>query len=152
VSKILPAALDADVFAIASTKPSATFLSKCTLLDQTDDEGAGAKVVAIVDRTANVSQAASTVGLSRTSFKGKSSYAPDIVLLNEFAADDFIFHLVQAVTSPMLGGKEVTSPTLVKAQFDSNSSLIKELEGNDGCKVVMSGADGSIVEIRDRYG
>jgi len=150
VSKILPTALDAHVFAIASTKPSASFLSKCTLLDQTDDEGAGAKVVAIVDRTANISQAASAVGLSRTSFKGKSSYAPDIVLVNEFVADDFILHLVQAVTSPMLGGKDVTSPNPVKARLDSHSSVMKELEGNEGCKVVMSGANGSIVEIRDR--
>jgi len=146
LGKILSAALDTDVFAITSTNPSATFLSKSTLLDQTD-EGTGAKVVAVVDRTANVPCAASAVGLSRTSFKGKSSYAPDIVLVNEFVVTDFIFHLVQAVTSPVLGGKDFTPPTLGKTQVESQSSTLKELEDNEGYKVLMSGAQGSIVDM-----
>lgn len=142
--------LDSDVFFTTNTKPPATFLSKCILLDQANDDGVDAKVVAIIDRTANISQAASIVGLSRTIFKGKSNYAPDIVLVNEFVADDFIFHLVQAVTCPMLGGKDSASPNLVKAQVGSQSSVMKDFEDNDGCRVVMSGASGSIVEIKDR--
>lgn len=147
MSKILPAALDADIFAISSTRPSAAFLSKCTLLDQADGDATGASVVAIVDRTANVSQAASTVGSSRILFKGKSSYAPDIVLVNEFVADDFIFHLVRAVTSKE---NPPISQSLSKAHSDSHSSVMNELENNEGCKLVMSGENGSIVEIRDR--
>ncbi len=147
VSKILPAALDADTFAISSTRPSAAFLAKCTLLDQADGDATGASVVAIVDRTANVSQAASTIGSSRISFKGKSSYAPDIVLVNEFVADDFIFHLVRAVTS-----KETPpiSQYPSKTHSDSDPSVLKEAEDNEGCRLVNSGANGRIIEITDR--
>lgn len=147
--KILPPALDSDVFAICSTRPSASFLSKCNLLDQRVSE-AGAKVVAVVDRTGNISHAASVVGSSRTLFQGKSSYAPDVVLVNEFVADDFIHYLVQAITSPPSRETPGLAQNLSKAPADKHSSIVKEFEGNEGCKIVMSGSNGSIVEIKDR--
>ena len=148
--KILPAALDADIFAVSSTRPSAGFLSKCTLLNQTEHDGDNGNVVAIVDRTANVPRAASAVGFSRASFNGKSCYAPDVVLVNEFVADDFIFHLVHAVTSPVSKVNPSMAPRLPNVRADSHAPIMQELQSNDGCKVVMSGANGSIVEISDR--
>jgi aldehyde dehydrogenase (NAD+) len=148
--KTLLVALGTDIFAISNTRPSETFLSKCTFLDQVDHDVSGAKVVAVVDRSANVAQAASIVGSSRTIFKGKSSYAPDIVLVNEFVADDFIFHLTQAVTSPVSRSIPSTFLHPLKEKTESHSSIVKELEKIEGYKLVMSGANGSIVEIRDR--
>ncbi|KIW58072.1 hypothetical protein PV05_02622 [Exophiala xenobiotica] len=155
--KILPSALDADVFTISSTRPSETFLSKCRVLAQTDEDQAtsspsqlSAKVVAVVDRTANVSEAASVVSTSRVSFNGRSAYAPDIVLVNEFVADDFLFHLVQAITSPMSTTSPTASQARSKTQPDPQSPTMKEVENTEGLRIIMSGANGSIVEVRDR--
>ncbi|KAK5335515.1 hypothetical protein LTR98_008515 [Exophiala xenobiotica] len=154
--KILPSALDADVFMISSTRPSETFLSKFHVLAQTDgDQATGsrsqlsAKVVAVVDRSANVSEAASVVGTSRVSFNGRSAYAPDIVLVNEFVADDYLFHLVQTITSPMSTTSPTASQARSKTQPDTQSPTMKELENTEGLRIVMSGANGSIVEVRD---
>ncbi|KAK7890537.1 hypothetical protein LTR67_007745 [Exophiala xenobiotica] len=154
--KILPSALDADVFMISSTRPSETFLSKCHVLAQTDgDQATGsrsqlsAKVVAVVDRSANVSEAASMVGTSRVSFNGRSAYAPDIVLVNEFVADDFLFHLVQTITSPMSTTSPTASQARSKTQPDTQSPTMKELENTEGLRIIMSGANGTIVEVRD---
>jgi len=103
-----------------------------------------ARVAAIVDRTANVGDAALTIGSSRVAYGGRSPYAPDIVLVNEFVADDFLFHLVQAVTS--YEGNASTSQHPSKAHLQT----VKEFENDAGVKVVMSAANGSIVEIKDR--
>lgn len=106
--------------------------------------------MAVVDRTANISHAAAALGSSRTLFKGRSSYAPDVVLVNEFVADDFIHQLVQAITSPTSRETPGFAQNSSKAPPDKHSSIIKELEGNEGCRIVMSGANGSIIEVRDR--
>jgi hypothetical protein len=142
---------------ISSTRPSETFLSKCHVLAQTDgDQATGsrsqlsAKVVAVVDRSANVSEAASMVGTSRVSFNGRSAYAPDIVLVNEFVADDFLFHLVQTITSPMSTTSPTASQARSKTQPDTQSPTMKELENTEGLRIIMSGANGTIVEVRDR--
>ncbi|KIW19375.1 hypothetical protein PV08_03670 [Exophiala spinifera] len=150
--KILPSTLDADVFAISSTRPPEAFLSKCQVVSQVEEDTSSAKVVAIVDRSSNVPEAASIIGTSRVAFNGRAAYAPDIVLVNEFVAEDFLFHLVQAVTTPpskpSLSAVSQQSP---KAQSDGASQIIKELEGNDGVRVVMSGASCTIVDVKDRY-
>lgn len=160
--KILPSALDADIFAVSSTRPSEDFLSRCHVLAQSEDEPASradgmqskprAKAVAVVDRTAKIPEAAMAIGASRGSFNGRSVYAPDVVLVNEFVADDFLYHLVQTVTSP-LWSKASTTPTSQhpsKAQPDCHARTLKELEGNEGLRVVISSSNGSIVEVKDR--
>ncbi|KAJ9641254.1 hypothetical protein H2204_002932 [Knufia peltigerae] len=156
--KMLPSALDSDVFAISSTRPPQDFLSKCQVVSQAEEDddtlSSSAKVVAIVDRSANVSEAASIIGTSRVSFNGRAAYAPDLVLVNEFVADDFLFHLVQAVTTPLskpsnstINHQQRSSP---KAQSDGVGQIMKELESSEGVRVVMSGASGNIVEVKDR--
>lgn len=149
LSKTLSFALDADVFTLSSTRPSQEFLSKCSILDQTDKDVSTARAVAIIDRTANVPQAASTVGSACISFTGNSNYSPDVILVNEYVADDFITNLVRAVTSKKNG--EI-SQIHSNVNSNSHSSLLKEIENNEGCKLIMSGSAGSVVEITDRYG
>ncbi len=103
-------------------------------------------MVAVVDRTADVAEAAIVTGTSRVAFNGRSVYAPDIVLVNEFVADDFLVHLVQAITTPAFKQNPIKT---TKVQ-PSNKDSIKELEASGGVKVVVSGANGSIIEITDR--
>ncbi|KAK4935800.1 hypothetical protein LTR10_023207 [Elasticomyces elasticus] len=154
--KILPSALDADIFAISSTRPSEDFLSKCHVLAQSDDgtndtqSKPQAKVVAVVDRTANIPEAAMAIGASRVSFNGHSVYAPDVVLVNEFVADTFLYHLVQTVTSSLSSKSPPVSTHPSKAQPDTHAKMLRELESNDGVRVVVSSSNGSIMEVKDR--
>ncbi|KAH8799725.1 aldehyde dehydrogenase PutA [Xylogone sp. PMI_703] len=159
--KILPSALDADIIAISGARPPDEFLSKCYVLTQTKEQASTIKagnglqskalteVVAVVDRTANVREAAIVVGTSCVSFNGRADYAPGLVLVNEFVIDDFVHHLVQAVASPVIHRKPSTSQQLPKSQADINAQTMKELE-NDDFTVLVSGSNGSIVEIKDR--
>lgn len=161
--KILASALDADVFAISNTRPSEEFLSKCHVVAQTDEDESqtigtvkdrqskpSAKVVAVVDRTANITEAASICGMSRVSFNGRSVYAPDIVLVNEFVADDFLLHLIQPATSPLFKKSNPTSQHVSKLLPDDHTKHMKELEGDVRFRVIVSGASGSVVEVMDR--
>lgn len=161
--EVLPSALDADIFALSNTKPEEGFLSKCyvleqTIIDQTSttDTGSGlrsrpwANVVAVVDRSADVPEAALATVTSRISFNGRSFYAPDIIMVNEFVADEFLRHLVQTITAPVYKRNQSTIQHPSNAQSNPSSQTMKELESNSGIKVVMSGANGSIVEVTDR--
>ncbi|KAI1626437.1 aldehyde dehydrogenase PutA [Exophiala viscosa] len=154
--KILPSALDADIFGVSGTRPTKDFLSKCHVLEQSDDgtdnaqSEPQARVVAIVDRTADILEAAMVIGASRVSFNGRSVYAPDVVLVNEFVADNFLYHLVQTVTSPLSSKSAPASQNQSKYLPDGHARTLKELENNDGVRVVVSSSSGSIMEVKDR--
>lgn len=147
--KLLVDTLDADIFSVSDTRPPDDFLSRCFVLDQTkissdardreDGQIAPAGVVAIVDRTANIKDAARDIGMARLSFGGGATYAPDRVLVDEFVAEDFLSHITQAVTAPLLG--------VSKAR---RSAQNEQVANSAGMKTVVSGANGAIVEVIDR--
>ncbi|EXA34301.1 hypothetical protein FOQG_14459 [Fusarium oxysporum f. sp. raphani 54005] len=89
--------LDHDVFAILTTEPEPVLLSQCFVIEQTNlDQGGGdlapllPYTIAVVDRTADIQQAAQALCTARFSFKGKSPYAPDLVLVNEWVMQVFL--------------------------------------------------------------
>lgn len=92
--------LDKDLVAILPSITNSKFLSQCFILDQTasppNDQGAGGQrtepglAIAIVDRTADVTQAASALCTARTLFHGQSPNAPDLVIVNEWVWDSFV--------------------------------------------------------------
>ncbi|CAK4034594.1 ALDH-like protein [Lecanosticta acicola] len=99
--RVLSASLDADVFAVASAPvKDAAFLSKSLCVLQNGADGiprinqittpAAAPVVAVVDRTADLTLAARELVAARFAFGGTSPYAPDIILVNEFHHKDFL--------------------------------------------------------------
>ncbi|KAH8696272.1 Aldehyde/histidinol dehydrogenase [Talaromyces proteolyticus] len=164
---VLPKALDADIFAIIGDRISKENLSKCHVLDQTGiipaslrDGGNDSnsvnlhheRVVAVVDRSANIPDAASIICASRAIFNGQSVYSPALVLVNEFVADDFLFHLAQAIISPMHKQKDILSKSSHPSMGGPNghSQIKTEFESKDNLNVIISGENGSIVEIKDR--
>lgn len=164
---ILPQSIDADVFAIVGTRLSKGCLAKCRVLDQTrrivdggdsTDKLDGSsthvpsvKVVAVVDRSANIPDAASIIGASRAAFNGNSNYSSSLVLVNEFVADDFLFHLTQAIVAPVQGKRAISkSSSQSKGVRDGLNQLKDELERNDNLKVIISSENGSILEIQNR--
>ncbi|ETS85193.1 hypothetical protein PFICI_03218 [Pestalotiopsis fici W106-1] len=96
----LTTSLDPDGFAIVSKAVTVSRLSSDyvvvdqTLSDTTKESSlvsdSKALTVAIVDRTADVEQAASAICTARFRFKGRSPYAPDVIMVNEWVRDDFV--------------------------------------------------------------
>lgn len=92
--------LDPDAFTIVSDASGVSGLSsKCIIVDQTSSDtsiasclmsDAKALSVAIVDRTADVEQAATSICTAKFRFQGGSPYAPDVVLVNEWVREDFV--------------------------------------------------------------
>lgn len=165
--KLLPSALDLDAFAISDKRPSADFLLRCFVVSQSENRQGipqgiverglqsrpAGKVVAVVDRTANIAEAALIIGTARLSFQGQSAYAPDVVFVNEFIAEDFLSYLVQTVAAPFSNrhpSQRESATSVSKAQSDADAHTVREFEKKESTTVIVSGANGSIVEIKDR--
>src|SRR5690625_1647284 len=100
--KILGEALDADTFAISEERPSDSFMSRVTLVQQQHSStepvtqsnqvvsATTSKTVGVVDRTASLQQAAESLVSACFSFGGGSPYSPDIVLVNENVLQPFL--------------------------------------------------------------
>jgi acyl-CoA reductase-like NAD-dependent aldehyde dehydrogenase len=97
LKEVLPAALDSETFCITGTRLKDSDLASCTLVDQRGTSASAAqklssseaRTVAIVDRSADIDAAARAIVTARFSFQGMSSYAPDLVIVNEFVKKDF---------------------------------------------------------------
>ena len=157
--KVLCAALDADTFAISSARASLDFLQQCSLVIQStagDVQGLGRallspsdrRTVAVVDRTTDVEQAAQTLVKARLSYGGRSFYAPDLVLVNEFVAEEFVAALVRHVADPM--SSIVSEPHVQSQSALRSQSILKETEKAKGARVVVSGTNGSVLDVHSR--
>ncbi|OOF94941.1 hypothetical protein ASPCADRAFT_397666 [Aspergillus carbonarius ITEM 5010] len=111
--KILPQVLDADTFAISEERPDGSFLERTHIIAQNDSVSLSSNTlssptssitVALVDRTANIPAAAEALVSARFAFGGRSTYSPDIVLVQEFAMKEFVEAIIQR-SSKYLGGQ-----------------------------------------------
>lgn len=161
--KLLRAALDADIFDIADSKPTnAEFLNQCIEVLQPETKEppqinqivspAGERVVAIVDRTANLQEAAKALVTARFSFSGKSPYAPDIVLVNEFVKKNFLDAVVQHSIGFLTGrdSNVIENGKLTRFQGQGSGNLPGEIQSEDGVRVVTSGSNGAIMDVKKR--
>jgi aldehyde dehydrogenase (NAD+) len=106
----LAEALDADAFAITSSRLDKDLLSQCLVVDQTGKweppdprsklllSAPSLRTVAVVDRTSDIEQAARQIFLARSAFGGKSPYVPDCVLVNEFVELEFMRAMSQEIS------------------------------------------------------
>ena len=109
------------------------------------------KTIAIVDRFANFDEAAKHLIDARFGFGGKSPYAPDLVLVNEFAKKDLLHALVrQAIAS---GSQIAQNGSAGKTVRESGpKSLVAELQKThqESAKVVTESANGVVLDIEKR--
>ncbi|CAH0054432.1 unnamed protein product [Clonostachys solani] len=82
--------------------------------------------VAIVDRTADLSLAAQALCAARFSFKGKSPYAPDVVIVNEWVLEPFIRACIREIRGDSLIRETDTMPKPGKAQAHGNTTLYSD--------------------------
>lgn len=106
------------------------------------------RAVAIVDRSAHLQKAASALVAARFSFGGRSPYAPDLVLVNEFVKNEFVV----AVISETL---KFTARLGIANAVDVNKIKNVEKSLDAGLKsgkihVVNSNSNASVFEVKDR--
>ncbi|RDH31261.1 aldehyde dehydrogenase PutA [Aspergillus welwitschiae] len=157
---ILTDALDNDILAVCEERPSLSFLQNTLVVAQRrlDDLAAEGlrvlipqdeRVAAIVDRTANVDEAAAGLVMSRFAFGGRSPYAPDIVLVNEFCLGRFIEAVIKHAAAWMRSGSLSQDACIVTGQKKLRS-LLDGVAPEDGVQTIVSGDDWGVVQIRNR--
>ncbi|KAJ5428649.1 PutA family dehydrogenase [Penicillium cf. griseofulvum] len=111
IKKLLESSLDRSTIAFVSTPATDEDLGTHHIRLHQEDRLPG-KVVAVVDRTANINQVAEALVTACFSFGGRSPYTPDIVFVNEYIKEPFLMALVQTSVS-----------------FASNASVMQGDEG-----------------------
>ncbi|CRK29019.1 hypothetical protein BN1723_006863 [Verticillium longisporum] len=104
------------------------------------------RIIAVVERDADVDEAARSLVTARFSLRGKSAYAPDLVLVNEWIRKDFLAALSRQ--SIALGNSYVSETRPAKASASSN--LVQEVMKGGSGSVHSTSQYGAIVEIEER--
>jgi aldehyde dehydrogenase (NAD+) len=162
--KLLPQAVEADTFTIISSTPSSESLSACLQVfqeTQIDNPtyyqlvSPQSKVIAVVDRTADLALAAQQLVAARFAFGGTSPYAPDLVLVNEFVKREFLEHALKQSIRYLSGSDDVVangstkSPSPAAQKSSRVADTFKCLHDSRSwkVKVITQGDNGAIVEL-----
>ncbi|KAL1891088.1 hypothetical protein Sste5346_007914 [Sporothrix stenoceras] len=111
------------------------------------------RVVAIVERDADVKTAATALVRARFSFGGRSPYAPDVVLVSEWVKKDFLACAAQAAAQFMAeGGVEAGSNGTTKRKTPNKKmdSLSTRLQNDQSARIITLGSNGTVASIEDR--
>ncbi|KAF3004381.1 hypothetical protein E8E13_010003 [Curvularia kusanoi] len=160
---ILSQAIEADTFAIVSSTPSQESLAPCfqvlqeTAVQQpTHNQLASphTKVVAIVDRTADLASAAENLVTARFNFGGTSPYAPDLIFVNEYVKKDFLEHVLKYVNSILAEYSDYDSlnsspksPPHQKASLTSSALQTLQASTSWRINIVTQGAAAAVVDL-----
>lgn len=156
--RLLTDALDADTFAVSDTRPEEAFLKRVVLVVQQDGitsassalrflaSPASARTIAVVDRTANVMDAAEALVAARFAFGARSPYSPDLVLVHEFAIKPFVEAVIKQ-SSKHLAGENGEARA---AEPQRGSSVLDLVQKEKGAQVLVSGSNWGVVEVLDR--
>ena len=130
--------MDPDVFAIVFSAPDAEALSKCFVIDQRGTETTGVPAtlpsipqdaIAVVDRTADVAQAAQVICATHFLFKGHSTCVPRIILVNEWILGAFVDACMLALGSSSGSKQHATKLVPFAGKNPSEVSLDREING-----------------------
>ncbi|KAJ5812636.1 hypothetical protein N7474_008937 [Penicillium riverlandense] len=156
--RLLPDALDHDTFAITGQRPDAAVLSKVLMVVQNFSADAtnglispaGARTVAVVDRTGNISEAAEALVAARFALGGRSPYSPDVVLVHEFAMKPFMGAVIQHASKYLAGENGDARQTPGSPRRSTSSTLLNSVHKDRGSRVLVSGDSWGVVEVQDR--
>jgi len=159
---LLIRALDHDTVAVLDDKPKASDLPEdCIKVYAQGLESSTpsrtqmlsspqSRAIAIVDRHADIDLTAERIVRARAGFGGRSPYAPDIVLVNEFKVKDFLDAAVVKFT------KHLSAPVATMNGYHKprggggEEPLSKDERSEPGTTVVVTGDHGTIVSVSDR--
>ena len=166
LKKLMLSVLSSQTFAIVAQPPNdENFIAKDYVeLDGRETQGTftttthmctrPGRVVAVVDRSADIKAAARECVKARFGFGGHSAYAPDIVLVNEFSAQTFCTAASESALHYLAG--------VDKGKYDDNKSAmsLKQHAGlatvvqkkltNSSAKTIIAGDKGTVALLKDR--
>ncbi|KAL2847327.1 Aldehyde/histidinol dehydrogenase [Aspergillus pseudodeflectus] len=158
--EILLQVLDADTFAISEERPDATFLEKTLVVAQTSTaslSGRGlvspvtARTIAVVDRTTDIQGAARSLVAARFAFGGRSTYSPDVVLVQEFAMKTFVEAIIHQSSKYLAGPAGEERQKVLNPRRSSPGLSFLDLAHKDpSARVLVSGSGWGVVEVHDR--
>ncbi|KAK4119839.1 ALDH-like protein [Parathielavia appendiculata] len=106
-----------------------------------------ARVVAVIERDADLELAAEELVRARFALRGRSPYAPDLVLVNEWVRKPFLEAVVRHVVR--FGsdeGKKSPAPRTASGQ----QSLSELVRSEQGVNVLSWSSAGAVVDVEDR--
>lgn len=160
LKELLPKALDRDIFFISTTKIESKELGACTLVDQESTDisvapnkdilsSSRARVIAVVDRSADIDAAARTIVHARFSLQGTSPYAPDLVVVNEFVKKSFVEACVQYASKQFAAENEKSGAPRNSVQ--DIRKTIQEAESKRDLSTFGS-SQFMLIDISNRFG
>ncbi|MCJ1445193.1 MAG: hypothetical protein MMC23_005698 [Stictis urceolatum] len=109
------------------------------------------RAIAVINRDAEFDEAAKYLINAGFAFRGRSPYAPDLVLVNEFAKKDFLHALVRQSISASAESEQVNiSPGKGRLEGQSLKQLITQYQDDRGAKLISQNVNGAIFEISRR--
>lgn len=160
--QILTKALDQDSFAVVDSDPFDNDFKSAHVvtLNAVPAENAKstsqdiktplARTAAIVDRSADITSAAKDIVRARFAFSGKSYYAPDIILVNEFCIKEFCSALAQNTLSYLTNDMNGTTSKSSSKSPESSHQLTKQIKDSEDATIVASGPRGTIALVHSR--
>jgi hypothetical protein len=163
----LAKALDMNTFHISNkTVTDGGILSSAILVDQTGAAASAspspasltnqlvscpkARVIAVVDRSADIDAAAKAIATARFSFGGRSPYAPDLVLVNEFVEKAFFEACAKYAT--LLFAREAQASAARKVSGNEDDEVRRAVKEAEDKRLVSSfgSSDFKLVDVLDR--
>ncbi|CAN8095659.1 unnamed protein product [Discula destructiva] len=152
---ILPKNLDVNTFSIVKASTDTASLDGAVIVDQTSlaSPKAGqlpssnSRCIAIVDGSTDIDAAAKAITTARFSFGGRSPYAPDLVLVNEFFKKDFFEACSRYATLSFAGESGVR-----RVSRNESEEIRKAIEDAERKRQVSSfgSNDFKLVDVLDR--
>ncbi|KAF2152847.1 ALDH-like protein, partial [Myriangium duriaei CBS 260.36] len=155
LKKALEKALDKDIFAIVAeaVRDEKILASSVQVLQdipgttpRRDNQivSLAAPTIAVVDRSADFEATAKALVAARFSFNGRSPFAPDLVLVNEFVKKDLVDALIRHRVT-------LVEPGDVQRSASSRSkSFLSAIQNNHDAHLVTSDTRGAIVDVGAR--
>lgn len=162
--RLLCEALLHETFAIGDAHPfDSSFVNRyCIQLDGREAEKVvsttrtlrtpATRVVAVVDRSADVAAAAKECVKARFAFGGRSAYAPDIILVNEFEIQTFRTAVAECALRYFAVSQIGTdkAENLARKRNGQLNTELKDKLDNSSAEIVVTGDKGTIAVVRDR--
>ena len=101
--------------------------------------------IAVVDRSADIDKAAAAIIQARLSYNGRSLYAPDIVLVNEFVKKELLHSLVKHTIS--VGSVNIPNNEKTGAELQET---ITNFQTDTNADIVTKNSRGAVLEIKSR--
>lgn len=160
LGKVLTEALQPDIFSTVASTPNPESLQEClqVLQDYQAEEttvtqlqlasSISRRTMAVVDRSADLACAARDIVRARFAFGSNSPYAPDVVLVNEFVAKEFMDLVLRAAIPYVTSGPHDKGP--MKSQEDAQvNEALNSLKSNKDWRanIITKGDTAAIIEL-----